>query len=142
MSKMRSSPIFEKHIFPAENAGNMPEKPFFGIFSIFHNQFSLIFCIKMRISNAQNMAEFDFREKIFFRPKMPEICRKSPFLQIFIGYFFLIFRCFFHTNKLVISLFSSLVRSFVHYQVGPISMQLVSSVFLPFILNLELPYIV
>ena len=29
MSKMYPSPIFEKQIFPAENAGNMPEKPVF-----------------------------------------------------------------------------------------------------------------
>ena len=29
MSKMWQSLIFEKHIFPAENAGNMPEKPVF-----------------------------------------------------------------------------------------------------------------
>ena len=29
MSKMKPSPIFEKRIFPAENAGNMPEKPVF-----------------------------------------------------------------------------------------------------------------
>ena len=29
MSKMWPSPIFKKHIFPAENAGNMPEKPVF-----------------------------------------------------------------------------------------------------------------
>ena len=36
MAKMWPSPIFEKRIFLAENAGNMPEKPvFFGIFSRF-----------------------------------------------------------------------------------------------------------
>ena len=35
----------------------------------------------MRISNAQNMAESDFWEKIFSGRKY----RKSPFLQIFIG---------------------------------------------------------
>ena len=29
ISKMWQSPIFEEHIFPAENAGNMPEKPVF-----------------------------------------------------------------------------------------------------------------
>ena len=56
MSKMVPSLIFEKHIFPAENAGNMPEKPvFFGIFSRFHHLFFLIFRSKMRINNAQNI---------------------------------------------------------------------------------------
>ena len=31
------SPIFEKHFFPPENAGNIPENRFFGIFSRFHH---------------------------------------------------------------------------------------------------------
>ena len=46
---------------------------FFGIFSRFHHLFFLILYTKMPISNAQNMAELDFLENIFFRPKMPEI---------------------------------------------------------------------
>ena len=40
MSKMWRSPIFEKNIFPAENAGNMPEKPVFWYFLKFS---SLVF---------------------------------------------------------------------------------------------------
>ena len=32
ISKMWRSPIFEKHFFPAENAGNIPEKPVLGHF--------------------------------------------------------------------------------------------------------------
>ena len=58
---------------------------FFGISSRFHRYFFLIFCTKMRISNAKNMAAFDFWENFFSGRKMPEICWKSPFLQIFIG---------------------------------------------------------
>ena len=46
----------------------------------------LIFCLKMRISNVQNVAKSD-SSIFFFRPKIPEICRTSPFLQIFIGLF-------------------------------------------------------
>ena len=58
----------KKHFFPSENAGNIPEKPdfwhFFEISSIVFTR---------------------FLRKTFFRPKIPEICRKSPFLHIFIG---------------------------------------------------------
>ena len=54
----------------------------------------------MRISYAQNVAESDFWENFFFRPKMPEICRKSPFLQIFIR-LFLNISLFFHTKTLL-----------------------------------------
>ena len=39
-------------------------------------------------------------EKIFFRPKMPEICRKSPFLQVFIG-LFPNFSLYFHRKTLL-----------------------------------------
>ena len=50
------------------------------------------------------MAETDFLRKILFRSKaenMPEICRKSPFLQIFIGLFPNI--CLFFSQKNVIN---------------------------------------
>ena len=60
---------------------------FFGIFSRFHHWFYLIFCTKMRISNAHNIGQVRFLRKNFFRPKMPEICRKLPFLQILFGLF-------------------------------------------------------
>ena len=64
-------------------------------------------------------------ENFFFRSKIPEICQKLPFLQIFIGLFPYI-SYFFHTKTFMISLFRSFVRSFFHYyQVGPISMWLV-----------------
>ena len=41
--------------------------------------------------------------KNFFRPKIPEICRKSPFLQIFIGLFPFI-SLFFHSKILLITM--------------------------------------
>ena len=44
-----------------------------------------------------------FSKNVFFRPKMPEICRKSPFLQIFIGLFPYIL-LFFHTKTLFITM--------------------------------------
>ena len=55
------SPISGKNFFPAENAGNMPENPVFWHFlKISSLYFFLIFWTKMRIRNAENMAEFDF----------------------------------------------------------------------------------
>ena len=89
--KIWGRPIFEKLFFSAENAGNMPENRFFGIFSRFHHLFFLIFCTKTRISNAQNIAESNFYEHFFSGRK----CRKSPSLQIFFGLFFTYFVVFF-----------------------------------------------
>ena len=70
-------------------------------------------------------------EKNFFRSKIPEICRKSPFLQILFG-FFPLFRCSFSYKNITDIAFSfvrssvrSFVRSYFHYQLGPISMWLV-----------------
>ena len=47
-------------IFAAVIAGNLPENRFLGFSSRFYHQFFLIFCTKMRISNAQNMFESDY----------------------------------------------------------------------------------
>ena len=80
MPKMWPSPIFEKHIFLDENAGNMPEKLVFGIFLRFHYLFFLIFCSKTCISNAQNMAESNFWEKIFSGRKCQKYAGKTSFL--------------------------------------------------------------
>ena len=41
--------------------------------------------------------------KKFFRPKIPEICRNSPFLQIFIGLFSYM-SLFFHSKILLITM--------------------------------------
>ena len=49
-----TEPGFRKNSSPTENAGNMPENRFFGIFSKFIISFFLIFCTKMRTSNAKN----------------------------------------------------------------------------------------
>ena len=61
ISKIWPSPIFENTILPAENAGNIPEKPVFLHFlEISSIVFFLIFYSKMQIRNVQNMAESDF----------------------------------------------------------------------------------
>ena len=90
MSKIWPSPIFEKHIFPAENAG----KPVFWHF--------------LEISSLVSFWFFAQRYVLgmFFRPKMSEICRKWPFWQIFIGLFPYI-SLFFHTN---------IINNNVHHQ--------------------------
>ena len=52
-------------------------------------------------------------EKHFFRPKMPEICRKSPFLQIFIGLLSYI-SLFFYTKTLLITILTIISGSIVN----------------------------
>ena len=60
---------------------------FFGIFSRFHHQFFSDFLHKDAYQQCPKHGRFQFLiKKFFFRPKMPDICRKSPFLQIFIGF--------------------------------------------------------
>ena len=81
----------------------MPEKPVFWhfleilslVFSDFLHKDAHQQCLKHR--------RVRFSRKIFFRPKMPEICRKSPFLQIFIGLFPYI-SLFFHTKTIFITM--------------------------------------
>ena len=128
-SKMWPSPIFKKHIFPAENAGNMPEKPVFWHFLEISSLVFIYFFAQTGILGMLNTWPSPIVENFFFRSKIPEICQKLPFLQIFIGLFPYI-SYFFHTKTFMISLFRSFVRSFVrsyfhYYQVGPISMWLV-----------------
>ena len=89
-----TEPDFRKNSFPAENAENMPEKPVFWQFLEISSFFFLIFCSKMRIKNAQNMTESNFREKFFYGRKWRN------------------YICFHLSN--------------FNYQVGPISIQLVS----------------
>ena len=80
--KMWLSPIFEKkHFFQLKMPEICPEKPVFCIFSKFPHLFFLI-CTKMGISNAKTCWVLLLR-KIFSSLK----CRKSPFLQVFIGFF-------------------------------------------------------
>ena len=93
-SNMWSSPIFKKHIFPAEYAGNMPAKPVFWHFleisSLVYSKFT-----KMHISNAHNMAESVFKENFFPAENtgnMPEIAIFAHFPEI-ISLYFVIFSC-------------------------------------------------
>ena len=97
MPKIWLSPIPEKNFFPAENAGNMPEKPPFWHFprdSVII--FFLLFAQRCVLAMFKTWPSPIF-ENNFFRPKMPEICRQLPFLQILFG-LFLILRCFFTEN--------------------------------------------
>ena len=85
---------FSKKICPAENAGNMPGKPVFRHFLEISSLVFSHFCSKMRIRNAQNMAE----SYHFFLLKVLEICRKSPLLQFSFD-FFLIFLVLFLSDS-------------------------------------------
>ena len=56
----------------------------------------------MRFSNAQNMAESNFWEKIFSNRKCRKYVGNSRFCR-FSSDYFLIFRCFFHTKTLLLT---------------------------------------
>ena len=96
------SPIFDKNFFPAENAGNIPEKPVFLHFlEISSIVFFLIFYSKMQIRNVQNMAESNLRENFFPAENtgnMLEIAVSADFLWTFSTYFVVLF----HTKVLMI----------------------------------------
>ena len=85
----------KKKFFPAENAGNMPEKPVFGHFlEISSLVFFWFFAQKMRVSNAQNMAESHFWEKFFSVRKYRKYAGNRRFCRFSLD-FILLFRCFF-----------------------------------------------
>ena len=93
MSKMRRRPIFEKHFFPAENAGNIPEKPVFWhfieilplVFSDFLHKDAYWDCSKhSRVENTGNI---------------PEIAVFADFHRTFSLYFIV-----FHTKSLSITM--------------------------------------
>ena len=102
MSKMCPSPIFEKHIFPAENAGNMSEKRFLA-FSRDFIQFFSDFLLKDLFQECSKHDPVRFSRKVFFRPKMPEIYRKSLKHFVVVS----------HKNINDIAFFRPFVRSFV-----------------------------
>ena len=131
-----TEPDFRKKNFLAENAGKTGFWAFSRDFSISIFWFFAQRCVLI----MPKIWPTPIFEKIFFRPKMPEICRKSPFSQILFGLFPYI-SLFFHSITLMISLVRSFVRSFVrsltlsrarsfvrsyfHYQVVSISLWLV-----------------
>ena len=80
-------PDFRKTFFPVENAGNMPEKPVFWHFLEISSLVFSDFLLKDAYQQCPKHGRVRFLKKIFFWPKMLEICRKSPFLQIFVGLF-------------------------------------------------------
>ena len=107
------SPIFDKKFFPAENTGNMPEKPVSWHFLEISSLVFLIFCTKMCISNAHNMAESDFWEKFFPAENagnMPEIAVFADFHWTFFPYISL----FFHLKTLLITMPTIKHGSFVN----------------------------
>ena len=87
---MRRGPIFEKKIFQAENAGNIPEKPLFGIFSRFYHYFFWFFAQRCVLTMHKTWLSPIF-EKIFFPAEnagnMPEIAVFADFLWVFSSYF-------------------------------------------------------
>ena len=100
--KMWRSPIFEKHFFLAENAGNTPEKPVFWHFlEISSLVFPDLLHVKMRIRNAQNMAESDFWEKFF----SAENAENMPEIAVFADFYwtFSLISLFFHTKTFFIT---------------------------------------
>ena len=116
LPKIWQSPIFEKHTFPAENAGNMPKKPVFDIFLRFHHYFILVFCPKMCFSNAQNMTKSDFWEKNFTGRKWRNVPEFTEYQQIFIGldfsfYFSLFLWVFFSLKTLFIAIPNTFLKS-------------------------------
>ena len=85
-----TEPDFKNNILPAENAGKTGFLAFSRDFII---SFFWFFAQRCILTMLKTWLSPIFK-KIFFRPKMTEICRKSPFLQIFMD-FFHIFLCFF-----------------------------------------------
>ena len=77
------------------NSRFSPEKRYFLNFSSCTLYFFMKFCTLMRNGNIWNVTEPDFRKTFFFRPKMPEICRKKRFFGIFSRFrqYFLLILC-------------------------------------------------
>ena len=102
----------------------MPEKPVFWDFLEISSFVFPDFLLKNANQQSSKHGRARFLRKIFFRSKIPEKCRKSPFLQIFLRLFPYISLFFFHTKNIndiaffvypfVRSLVRSFVRSFVH----------------------------
>ena len=106
---------FSKTCFPAENAVNMPEKPF---------------CWHFLEISSLVIADFLHKDAYQEWSKIPEIAVFADFYRTFSLYFVV----FFHTKTLFVRSFvrsfsrsfaRSFVRSYFHYQVGPMSMWLV-----------------
>ena len=80
MLKMWRSPIFEKKIFPAENVGNMPEKPVFGLFL---ENLSLVFSDFLHNRCVLIMAKI-WPSPIYYKNFFPaENARNIPEIAVF-----------------------------------------------------------
>ena len=91
---------FSKNIFFRPKMPEIYRKNrFLGIFSRFYHQFFLIFCSKMHIRIAQNMAQSDFSEKFFSGQKSRKYTGNRRFCR-FSSDFFLYFVVFSHKHYL------------------------------------------
>ena len=106
----------------------MPKKPVFGIFSRFHHQFFLIFLHKNAYQQMAKTWPSSISKKNFFRPKMPKMYRKLPFLQNFIELFPYIFCFIFFSPYTFLVLLPFLFPFYIYHQVDQICIALV---FLP-----------
>ena len=105
-----TEPDFRKNSFSSRKCRYMPEKPYFWYFlEISSLVFPNFFAQRCVLIMPKIWLSLIF-EKIFFRLKIPGICWKLPFLQIFIGLFPL---TSFFSRTLMIALFCLFVRSFV-----------------------------
>ena len=91
ISKMWRSPIFEKHFFPAENAGNMLEKPdFWHLLEILPLVFFWFFAQRWILGLLKTWPSPIF-EKNFFPVEntgnIPEIAVFADFHRTFFSYF-------------------------------------------------------
>ena len=76
-----TEPDFRKTFFRSK----MPEKPVFWHFLEISSLVYSNFLHRNAYQECSKDGRIRFLRKIFLRPKMPEICRKSPFLQILLG---------------------------------------------------------
>ena len=95
--KIWRSPIFEKHIFPTENARNMPENPVFGIFRDFFISFFYFFARRCVLAMPMTWPSSIFEKNLFpaeYAGNMPEIAVLADFHRTS----FLYFVVFLHKN--------------------------------------------
>ena len=108
---MCQSPISEKHIFPAENTGNMPEKPVFWHFLEISSLVFSNFLHKEAYQECSTHARVRLLRNFFSGRKYRKYAGNRRFCRFSLD-FFLIFRVFFsHKNIYDIAFF--FVRSFV-----------------------------
>ena len=94
MHKTWPSPIFEKKFFPAENAGNMPEKLVFGHLNLISWDFIISF-FHFFVKRCILAMLITWPSPIFDKNFLPAENAGNPHFCRFSSDFSLIFRCFF-----------------------------------------------